>query len=106
MYLLLKKHCMKSVIIFYNQAHTERVEYILDKLEIRGYTRWQDVQGRGSIEGDPHLNTHTWPEQNSATLTVIDDHKVEPLLAKLKQLDEINTEVGIRAFVWHIEQAL
>ena len=29
---------MKSVFIIFNQAHTERVEYMLDELGIRGYT--------------------------------------------------------------------
>ena len=29
---------MKSVMIVYNQANTERVEYMLDKLNIKGFT--------------------------------------------------------------------
>ncbi|HOS83855.1 MAG TPA: hypothetical protein PK199_02960 [Bacteroidales bacterium] len=96
---------MKAVMITYNQAHTERVEYILDKLEIRGFTRWADVQGRGSKTGEPRMNTHTWPENNSATFTMVEDDKIKELLESIKKLDEINTEVGIRAFVWNIEQS-
>lgn len=95
---------MKAIMITYNQAHTERVEYILDKLEIRGFTRWADVQGRGTESGEPRMNTHTWPENNSATFTMVDDSKVSELLESVKKLDEINKEVGIRAFVWNIEQ--
>lgn len=93
---------MKSVFITYNQAFTERIEFILDKLEIRGFTRWVDVQGKGSHDGEPRFGTHTWPEMNSAILTVIEDHQVNDLLARIKALDEINREVGIRAFVWDI----
>lgn len=93
---------MKAVFIVFNQAHTERIEYILDILEIRGYTWWSDVKGRGSIKGEPRMGTHTWPEMNSALLAVVDDSKVAPLLEKIKKLDEINTEVGVRAFVWEI----
>lgn len=93
---------MKSVFISYNQAFTERIEYILDKLEIRGFTRWMDVQGKGSHDGEPRFGTHTWPEMNSAILTVIEDHQVKDLLERIKALDEINREVGIRAFVWDI----
>lgn len=96
---------MKAVMIMYNQAHTERVEYILDRLEIQGFTRWEDVQGRGSCGGEPRMNTHTWPENNSATLTIIESSKVEQLLASIKKLDDLNQEVGIRAFIWNIEQS-
>jgi len=95
---------MKAVMITFNQAHTEKVEYMLDYLEVKGYTMWEDVKGRGSKTGEPRLGTHTWPEMNSAVMAVVDEEKVAPLLAKIKMIDEINTEVGIRAFVWPIEQ--
>ena len=93
---------MKAVFIVFNQANTERVEYMFDRLGIRGYTWWNDVHGRGSETGEPRMGTHTWPEMNSATLTIIPDEKVDELLDKVKKLDEINQEVGVRAFVWDI----
>lgn len=97
---------MKSVFIVFNQANTERVEYIFDSLNIRGFTWWQDVQGRGSVDGEPRQGTHTWPEMNSAAMTIIPDELVEPLLEKVKKLDAMNKEIGIRAFVWNIEQTV
>jgi len=39
---------MKAVMIIFNQAHTERVEYMFDKLGIRGYSLWENVKGRGT----------------------------------------------------------
>jgi len=93
---------MKAVFITFNQAHTERVEYLFDRMEIRGYTWWTDVHGRGSATGEPRMGTHTWPEMNSAALAIIPEEKVDELLEKVKKLDEINHEVGIRAFVWDI----
>ncbi|MDP2422957.1 MAG: hypothetical protein Q8M23_01300 [Bacteroidales bacterium] len=93
---------MKAVFIVFNQAHTERVEYILDQLGINGYTWWNDVKGRGSETGEPRMGTHTWPEMNSALLTIVPDDKVDGLLEKVKKLDNINLEVGARAFVWDI----
>ena len=93
---------MKAVFIAFNQAHTERVEYMLDRLGIRGYTWWTDVNGRGTETGEPRMGTHTWPEMNSAVLTMVPDEKVDELLDKVKKLDDINHEVGIRAFVWDI----
>jgi len=97
---------MKSVFIVYNQANTERVEYMLDMLEIRGFTMWQDVQGRGSVDGEPRRGTHTWPEMNSAMITIVEDDKVFSLLQAVRQLDARNPEVGVRAFVWNIEQTV
>lgn len=94
---------MKAIFIVYNQAHTEKVEYIFDKLNIRGFTRWTDLTGRGSVDGDPHMNTHTWPEQNTARLTVVEDEMVPKVLEAVKKMDEINKDVGVRAFSWNIE---
>ena len=95
---------MKAVFIVYNQAHTEKVEYLFDKLNIRGFTRWTDLTGRGSVDGPPHMNTHTWPEQNTARLAIVEDQMVAPILDGVKKLDEVNKDVGIRAFVWTIDE--
>ena len=97
---------MKAVFIVFNQANTERVEYMFDRLGIRGYTWWNDVMGRGSEGGEPHMGSHTWPEINSAALTMVPDEKVDELLEKVKKMDEINKEVGVRAFVWDILQSV
>jgi nitrogen regulatory protein PII len=93
---------MKAIMIIYNQAHTEKVEYLLDKLGIKGYSLWENVQGRGSKTGVPHLGTHAWPEINKSVLTVLDDELVDTVLEKIKKIDAVNDEVGIRAFVWDI----
>ena len=95
---------MKSVMIVYNQANTERVEYMLDKLNIKGFTFFEDVQGRGTNGGEPRRGTHAWPEMNSAMLCVVDEQMVEPLLEGVEKLDARNKEVGVKAFVWAIEQ--
>ncbi len=45
---------MKAIMIIYNQAHTERVEYLMEKLGIKGYSLWENVQGqRKQIQGFP-----------------------------------------------------
>lgn len=97
---------MKAVMIIYNQTHTEKVEYVLDKLGIKGYSLWENVQGRGSETGVPHLGTHTWPEINKILITVIEDDLVDRLLEKVKKIDSVNEDVGIRAFVWDILKAV
>ena len=93
---------MKAVFIVYNQAQTEKVEYLFEKLDIRGFTRWTELTGRGSVDGPPHMSTHTWPEQNTARMAVMDDDAVAGVLDGIRRLDEENKDVGIRAFVWDI----
>jgi nitrogen regulatory protein PII len=97
---------MKAVMITYNLALTEKVEFTLEHFGIRGYTQWDNVEGVGSKTGVPHLGTHTWPEINGVVLTFVDDSKVTPLLEAVKRIDQINEVVGIRAFVWNIEQSV
>lgn len=95
---------MKAVMIMFNQANGEKVEFIFDRLEIRGYSWWNEVQGRGSVTGEPRKGTHTWPELNSAAVTIVPDEMVDPLLDAIQKLDEVNKEVGIRAFVLNVEK--
>ncbi|MBQ7210161.1 MAG: hypothetical protein IJS05_04620 [Paludibacteraceae bacterium] len=97
---------MKAVFIIFNQANTERVEYMLDTLDIKGFTFFEQVQGRGTNGGEPRRGTHTWPEMNSAVITIVDDGKVATLLESVEKLDLRNPEVGVRAFTWNVEKTV
>jgi len=105
-YNVLKVRKMKAVFIIYNQAHSEKVEYMLEKLEVRGFSKWPEMMGKGTVNGDPHMNSHTWPEINSGTITMVDNDKVDVILEKVGKLNSVNEEVGIRAFVWDIEKTV
>jgi nitrogen regulatory protein PII len=97
---------MKSVFIVFNQANTERVEYMLDQLNVSGFTFFEQVQGRGTNGGEPRRGTHTWPEMNSAIMCIVEDDKVDELLKVVHRLDKRNLEIGVRAFVWNIERTV
>lgn len=97
---------MKSVFIVFNQAFTSRVEFMLDELGIRGFTFFEQVQGRGSVDGEPRRGTHTWPEMNSAVITIVPDQQVDELLLTVKKLDARNKAIGVRAFVWNVERSV
>ncbi|NLL29098.1 MAG: hypothetical protein GX259_09900 [Bacteroidales bacterium] len=97
---------MKAVMIIFNQSNTERVEYLLDKLAIRGFTFFEEVQGRGTNTGEPHRGTHTWPEMNSSVITIVEDEKVKDILDAVHKLDLRNKALGIRAFTWNIEETV
>ena len=97
---------MKAVFITFDQAHKERIIDTLDRLNCRGYTAWQQVTGRGSVSGEPHYGTHAWPSLASAMITFVDDDRIQPLLARLRALDEEKPRLGLRAFVWTVEATI
>lgn len=97
---------MKSIFIPFNQAYKERLIDILTKQNIRGFTLWEPVQGRGSKNGDPHYGDHAWPTLNSALITVVEDEKVDRLLEILHELDMETEAQGLRAFVWNVEKSI
>lgn len=94
---------MKAVFLSYNQALTDRVNAILDKQGIRGFTKWALTEGRGSVDGEPHYGTHAWPSMNTSILAIVDDEKVAPLMDAFREMDAATRMQGSRAFVWNIE---
>lgn len=97
---------MKTLFVSYNQAYNTEIVDILAKHGQRGYTQWQDIQGVGSTDGEPHLGSHAWPVLNIALLSVVPDNLVEPIMADLKETDLLHPELGLRAFSWAVEQSL
>ena len=97
---------MKAIFIAYNQAYNEEIVDLLEANGQRGFTAWQDIQGRGSVDGTPHLGNHAWPEMNYAVLTVVDDDLVDGILEDLRAKDSVYHDLGLRAFVWNVEKVL
>ena len=56
---------------------------LLDRHNCRGFSYWQQVQGRGSVKGEPHYGSDA-----------------------LHALDVETPQLGLRAFVWNIEQTI
>ncbi len=78
--------------------------YILERLNIKGFTQFPLVYGAGTDGGEPRMGSHTWPEMNSALMIIIEEDMVPLILKYVQKLDEVNKSNGIRAFVWNIEQ--
>ena len=97
---------MKSILITFDQAFFERIMALLDRMNCRGFTYLDRVQGRGSKTGEPHYGSHAWPSMNSAIITIVDDSKVDPLLDALHAIDKETEQLGLRAFVWNIEKTI
>lgn len=97
---------MKAVMIILDQAHYDIIVDKLDRLNIRGFTSWKEVYGKGSNDGIPHYGSHAWPSVNNAILTIVEDDKVAGLLKYLKELDNESSNLGLRAFVWNVEDGM
>lgn len=97
---------MKTVFITFDQAYYERILNILDRQNCRGFTYFEQVQGRGSKTGEPHYGSHAWPSMCSAIITIVQDERVDGLLEVLHKLDKATEQLGLRAFVWNIENSI
>ena len=74
----------KAVFISYNQALTERVAFILDQLQIRGFTQWPLVNGAGTVDGEPRI----FRDINSTDTTIPEE--VLHFTAKVKEVNDGN----------------
>lgn len=97
---------MKAVFISFNQAYYEMIIAIMDRNNIRGFTYWDEVHGRGSKTGEPHYGSHAWPTLNSSILAIVEDRQVSNFLELLHKLDKQTEAQGLRAFVWDVEQTI
>jgi hypothetical protein len=97
---------MKAVFVACNQSMYDAVMDIMNDMELRGFTGWEELIGQGSNNGEPHLGNHAWPTMNSALISVMEDDKAAEYLKRLKQLDEDNHKQGIRAFAWSVTDSI
>jgi nitrogen regulatory protein PII len=97
---------MKSILIIYEQALQPEIKEMMRTHNVLGFTQMQNVGGKGSRGGEPHLGTHAWPALNDVIFIVVEDQKVQPILDTLKQIDHDSEILGIRAFVWNIENSI
>ena len=93
---------MKAIFIAFNQAYNDEIVDLLAAHGQRGFTRWNDILGRGSVDGEPHYGNHAWPVQNMAVLTMVEDGLVPELMEALEATDKASPDLGLRAFVWDI----
>ena len=97
---------MKAIFVVYNQAYNQEIVALLEEIGQNGYTVWEEIGGRGSTGGEPHLGNHAWPTQNHALLSVVEDALAAPIMAHLRDTDKANPNLGLKAYVLPVEEAL
>lgn len=94
---------MKAIFITYNQAFNEEIVEVLENCGQRGFSRWTEIQGRGSTTGEPHLGNHAWPTLNHAIISMVEDEKVANIMSEVEKKAVQSSELGLRAFVLPVE---
>lgn len=97
---------MKSVFIAFDQVYKERIIDLLTRLNCRGFSMVEQLQGRGSKTGEPHYGSHAWPSMCSGIIAVVEDQIVDTLLEELHRMDKATEKLGLRAFVWNVEKSI
>ena len=97
---------MKSVFITFDQAFFERIMHCLTATTAAASAIGSKYRGVAVRTGEPHYGSHAWPSMCSAIITIIDEAKVAPLLEALHRMDKETEQLGLRAFVWNIEQTI
>jgi len=93
---------MKAVLIIHNAAIDEEVNEALESTGIDCYTKFPNTVGEGRAS-EPHLNTDVWPGINCGTFVVTGEVPAKELMEKVRQLRKKWASVGIKAFMWEIE---
>ncbi len=97
---------MKAIFISYDQAHHDHVIDVLERSNLKGYTLFDQTKGRGTKTGEPHLGSHAWPSMNASILTIVEDEVAPVVMERLHEVDTDNEMLGLRAFLWNIEQTI
>ena len=58
---------MKGIFVAYDQAYNMDIADAIQKIGVRGFTMWQDIAGRGSETGEPHLGSHAWRDRRASS---------------------------------------
>ncbi len=87
--------CNLTYLIYDSTIESDVMEF-LDDMEIRQYTLWTGVLGRGS-HSEPRMDSHTWPGTNHVLAILGDAATENHLYTLVSHLREKLPGVGIKA---------
>jgi len=95
----------KFIFIIYNVAIESKVTEVLEKLDIKTYTKINRIHGVGT-HSVPHLDTNVWPGVNNAFLIAVEEIVKEKILEEMKKLKVSYRKEGIKIFVIPLEEVI
>jgi len=97
---------MKVVFIFYYAEYDEDIMAILEKINVKSYSKLEQILGKGKTS-NPRLNTAVWPGFNNALIVgVKDEEKKEMLLQALRKYSDKHQGKGICVLVLPLEEII
>ena len=93
---------MKLVMICYNEAMDDEITELLQQADVKGYTKWTKVLGKGQTS-EPHLLSHIWPKANNVIAIAVEEDVAKIILEKVRDMKAKAGTVGLKAFMWEID---
>jgi len=93
---------MKFLVIAYDEAHDHDVMRVLAAAGAANYTKWTQVQGKGTASG-PHLGTAVWPKHNNVVAVAVEDAQADQIAQGVRALRERLPMKGVKAFILPLE---
>ena len=94
---------LKMVIIAYNEAIDMEVMEMMEKCELKNYTKIMGVFGKGETSG-AHLGNDIWPGRNNLLYVATPENAAKQLASLVKELKAKLGQEGIKAFILPIEE--
>jgi len=94
---------LKMVIIAYNEAIDLEVMEMMEKCNLKNYTKVMGVFGRGEISGT-HLGNDIWPGRNNLLYVATPENAAKQLASAVKELRVKLGKEGIKAFILPVEE--
>jgi nitrogen regulatory protein PII len=93
---------MKLIMICYNEAIDDEVTEFIEEADVKGYTKWTKVLGKGQTS-EPHLLSHIWPKANNVIAVAVEEQVANMILDTVRDLKAKVGSVGLKAFMWEID---
>ncbi|MDD5194915.1 MAG: hypothetical protein PHQ96_04460 [Candidatus Omnitrophica bacterium] len=94
---------LKMVMIAYNEAIDMEVMEMMEKGNLKNYTKVMGVFGRGDTSGI-HLGTDIWPGRNNLLYVSTTENAAKKLVSTIRELRAKLGKEGIKAFVLPLEE--
>ncbi|MBU1068449.1 hypothetical protein KKD52_13735 [Myxococcota bacterium] len=85
-----------TYLVYDSTLESEVLEFLSD-FEIRYFTLWSEVFGKGS-HSEPRMNSHTWPGTNRVIAILADQTTEDHLYTLVAHVRQKTPGVGIKAF--------
>lgn len=96
---------MNGLFIIYDVAYDDEVVNILDSINVKGFTKWTKVIGRGA-NSNPKMDDPVWPGFNCMIFLAVADELKNKLLDNIKMLLDKKNITGIKIFEFPIKELI